>query len=101
VRRQQRRERVGGEDEGAGVDAELCDQRCLDPSRQHRRCDARRCGEHRIAAVQHGVHVGATQALEQRAQVTHRDPLGASDVDPAQQGDPGRARAAGHGSGFS
>ena len=42
--------------------------------------------EHRVAALQVGAHVRQPEALEQRAQVGHRQ-LGAADVHRSEEGD--------------
>ena len=48
---------------------------------------APRDGEENVAAVEQGGDVHVTQALDQTAEIGHRDVLGSSDVDAANQRD--------------
>jgi len=45
--------------------------------------------EHHVAALEQRPHVREPEALEQRAQVGHRDPVVAADIDAADEADEG------------
>ena len=74
----------GGEDRDPGRDAETRAHRLLDAGSGDAPHRAGR-GEDDVAAVEEGADVTVAEVVDQRAQVRHRDPLRATDIDAADQ----------------